>query len=149
MKAPIPVLAAFAPGGVRAGFARRRGSARLRPAALFGISARGARARSSLDDYASARLTALAYAADEAEGGEERLNFDWWVDGSDWRITGLSLRLERSRDPARRTIIARFRNFARPVRLRFRFVRERGGWYLDEVASASGWTLSALLSERP
>lgn len=148
MKAPIPVLAAFA----LAAFAQdSRGveDPRAFVQQRYSEYLRGSPRSLHLDDYASARLTALAYAADEAEGGEERLNFDWWVDGNDWRITGLSLRLERSRDPARRTIVARFRNFARPVRLRFRFVRERGGWYLDEVASASGWTLSALLSQRP
>ena len=62
-------------------------------------------------------------------------------------------RLTESRDgPDRRTVTARFSNGGTPVVNRFRFIRQDGRWYLDDVVNggggAEGWVLSELLQER-
>ena len=106
----------------------------------------------ALDTYASARLRALLYAFDEAAGGEEVDSLDFWVgEPGDWSLTGLGLTLAPARRPDRRIVTARFSNRGRPVILHFRFVRERGAWYLDEVVRPGrrGWTLSGRLAMRP
>lgn len=104
-----------------------------------------------LDEYASERLTALVHSYDEAEGGEDRLGFDWWIDGQDWELS--EVRVTQVEDASdRRTVIARFANFGRVSVNRFHFVRAHGRWFLDDVVNTSGgagWTLSALLRERP
>ena len=121
-------------------------------AGRYALDARGEGAIPALDPIASHRLRAQLYAHDEAAGGEELINRDWWVEGREGeesRISGLSLAEEPARGPGRRTIAARFRNHGRPARLRFAFVREDGAWRLDEVISDDGWTLTGLLAERP
>ena len=106
----------------------------------------------ALDTYASARLRARLYAFDEAAGGQEVDSLDFWVgEEGEWSLAGLGLTLEPARRPDRRTVTARFRNEGRPIVLHFRFVREGGAWYLDEVVrpGARGWTLSGRLAMRP
>ncbi|HEV7661552.1 MAG TPA: hypothetical protein VGO55_17065 [Allosphingosinicella sp.] len=106
----------------------------------------------ALDTYASERLRARLYAFDEAAGGQEVDSLDFWVgEPGDWSLAGLSLTLEPPRHPGRQTVTARFRNAGRPMVLHFRFVRERGAWYLDEVVRPGrrGWTLSGRLAMRP
>lgn len=106
----------------------------------------------ALDTYASARLRARLYAFDEAAGGQEVDSLDFWVgELGQWSLTGLGLTLEPPRRPGRQTVTARFRNGGRSVVLHFRFVRERGAWYLDEVVRPGrcGWTLSGRLAMRP
>lgn len=108
----------------------------------------------ALDSYASERLRAHLYAYDEAAGGQEVDELDFWVgEPGQWSLRGLGLTLEPARRPDRQTVTARFRNRGRPVVLHFRFVRERGAWYLDEVVRPGrrgrGWTLSGRLALRP
>jgi len=106
----------------------------------------------ALDTYASERLRARLYAFDEAAGGQEVDSLDFWVrEPGDWSLAGLGLTLEPARRPDRQTVTARFRNRGRPIVLHFRFARERGAWYLDEVVrpGARGWTLSGRLAMRP
>ena len=105
-----------------------------------------------LDTYASTRLRAELYAHDEAAGGEDLSILNWWVDGGEERVTGLDVRRVAGTGPNRQTLLARFRNYGRPVALRFSFVREGAAWYLDEVVNLAGrrsWTLTSLLRLRP
>jgi hypothetical protein len=79
-------------------------------------------------------------------------SLDAWIDGAEWALSRLEIRRHRGRDPARQAIAARFRNYGRPVSLRFLFVRENGAWYLDEILNEAGgrsWTLTSLLRLRP
>ncbi len=81
------------------------------------------------------------------------LDFDWWVNAQDWEIHGVTV------TPApggrnRRAIVARWTNYGRRDSNRFLFVRIGGRWYLDDVVNGNGrepdgWTLSALLRQRP
>lgn len=108
----------------------------------------------ALDSYASERLRAHLHAYDEAAGGQEVDELDFWVgELGSWSLSGLGLTLEPARRADRQTVTARFRNRGRPVVLHFRFVRERGAWYLDEVvrpgARGRGWTLTQRLAMRP
>jgi uncharacterized protein DUF3828 len=110
------------------------------------------RVMEGLDTYASTRLRAELHAHDEAAGGEEIGILNWWVDGSEERVTGLDVRRASGSGPDRQAIVARFRNYGRPVALRFSFVREGAAWYLDEVVNLAGrrsWTLTSLLRLRP
>ncbi|HTU11764.1 MAG TPA: hypothetical protein VMG08_12805 [Allosphingosinicella sp.] len=113
----------------------------------------GTRPRTEFHSYASRRLRALSDGLDAAMGGEELGdNLDVWVDDHDqWSLSALSLALEPVRAAGRRTITVRFLNEGRPVRLRFHFVHEDGGWYLDDIVKPGrgGWTLARRLSIRP
>jgi hypothetical protein len=81
------------------------------------------------------------------------LDFDWWINAQDWELHEVAL-TERANGPNRRTIVARFRNIDRREEISFLFVRIGRRWYLDDAVQGSGhggdgWTLSALLRERP
>lgn len=68
-----------------------------------------------------------------------------------WEISEPAL-TETNEGPDRRLITARFTNMGTAQTNRFGFVRANGRWYLDDVLNESGgegWTLSALLRERP
>lgn len=105
----------------------------------------------------SARLGALFGAYDAWQAAHQdlvgSLDFDWWVNAQDWQISGVSV-TETETSPDRRVVTARWRNYDRADSSRFVFLREHGLWVLDDVvngsgAGDSGWTLSALLRERP
>lgn len=115
--------------------------------ARFGGYARGD-SPSPWPTYAySPRLRGLFERLDEREGGEERINFDWWVDAPDWEIDRVRLKpawLGRSR----LNVHARWRVFGEERSGTFLFVRGNGRWLLDDVVShTSGWTLSMLLEQ--
>lgn len=81
------------------------------------------------------------------------LDFDWWVNAQDWDISGVAVREEPAARGGRR-IVARWTNYGRADASRFLFVRIGRRWYLDDVVNGTGsgddgWTLSALLRERP
>lgn len=105
-------------------------------------------------DYAySPRLAALFrdYAAAQSPDEVGALDFDWWVNGQDWEISEPAL-TQSDQGPDRRLVTARFTNLGTAETIRFGFVRGNGRWYLEDVLGGSGdegWTLSALLSERP
>jgi hypothetical protein len=104
------------------------------------------------DTYASARLLPHLYAFDEAAGGQELDELEPWTDSIGWRIDGrVRLIPLRTRHAGRRTILASFVNRGRLVRLTFRWVRENGAWYLDEIVRPGrrGWTLTQRLARRP
>jgi hypothetical protein len=105
----------------------------------------------------SDRLRALfdAYEAWTAqnEGFIGTLDFDWWTNSQDWALA--NVRATETRESAdRRIVSARFTNDGRPDEVRFVFVRQGSRWFLDDAISGTGsgdggWTLSALLRERP
>ncbi len=82
------------------------------------------------------------------------LAVDWWTNSQDWgeiRVIQLS---EAQDGPDRRTVTVRFRNYDAETTTAFVFAREHGRWFLDDAVQGSGdggdgWTLSALLRERP
>jgi hypothetical protein len=81
------------------------------------------------------------------------LDFDWWVNAQDWDISGVAVR-EAPAGRGRRAVVARWTNYGRRDASRFLFVRLGRRWYLDDVVNGSGsgeggWTLSALLRQRP
>ena len=103
----------------------------------------------------SDRLRALFDAYDAWQAAHQdlvgSLNFDWWMNAQDWAPVEPSL--TESRDgPDRRTVTARFSNYGTSVVNHFRFIRQHGRWYLDDVVNgdggADGWVLSELLRER-
>ena len=82
------------------------------------------------------------------------LAFDWWTNSQDWDEIRIAELREQRRGPDRRVVVARFIVFDRESVNRFQFVRQSGRWYLDDVVNGNGrgddgWTLSALLRERP
>lgn len=104
----------------------------------------------------SPRLRALFAAYDRDLGGGDlvgALDFDWWTNAQDYRIANVRL-TERHQGPNRMTIVARFDNYDRRDEVRILFVRVGNRWYLDDAShgggrGGDGWTLSALLRERP
>ena len=105
----------------------------------------------------SARLRALFDSYDAWQRRHDdlvgSLDFDWWTNSQDWgEINLLELR-EDEDGPDRRTVTVRFRNYDAVTSTAFRFVREQGRWFLDDAVQgdggSDGWTLSALLRERP
>jgi hypothetical protein len=105
----------------------------------------------------SDRLRALFDAYDAWTSRHEdlvgSLAFDWWVNAQDWELGEVEVG-EAAVGADRRIVTARFTKAGRPDEIRFQFVRENGRWYLDDAVEGTGsgdggWTLSALLQERP
>jgi hypothetical protein len=124
-------------------------------AGRYVLYARGEGAIPALDPIASSRLRVHLNAHDQAAGGEELIDRDWWVNGRAGeapRLGRVAIVEERGGEPARRTIAARFRNHGRPALIRFHFRHEQAAWRLDEVvgeAAGRRWTLTGLLATRP
>ncbi len=80
--------------------------------------------------------------------GIGRLDFDYWTNAQDWRLSDISIgsAYVDGRDD-RMIVTANFKNADRPERIRFYFEKVGGQWRLDDVASELGdpWTLSTLL----
>ncbi|HTQ12756.1 MAG TPA: hypothetical protein VMH86_02690 [Rhizomicrobium sp.] len=96
------------------------------------------------------RLRAL-FALEKKEAGGEvgRLDFDYWTNGQDWKISRLAIRavpVEGAKD--REIVFATFHNIDRDEEIHFYFEKGAGGWQLDDVRSLRGeepWTLSLIL----
>ncbi len=99
------------------------------------------------DDLYTPRLAAL-FREDErkAKGEVGCLDFDFWIDGQDWKISELAI-TSKDLGPDRKTIIAKFRNTGTPREIHFDFQRNAGRWLLDDVHSVltPRWTLSKIL----
>jgi len=82
----------------------------------------------------------------KAKGEVGCLDFVFWLNAQDWKITDLTI---TSSDDGqdRQTVIAKFRNSGEPQEMHFDFRRISGHWLLDEAHSLSAppWTLSELL----
>ena len=101
-------------------------------------------------DIFTPRLRAL-FVRDEkwAKGEVGCLDFDYWVNGQDWKLSNLKI---ASRANAKQAdlmvVVATFVNLGQPNEIHFDFRRSNGKWLLDDVSSLSGerWTLSKILS---
>jgi hypothetical protein len=100
----------------------------------------------------SKRLQALID-KDEAEtpaGEVGRMDWDPFVDGQDWEVTGLKiLQVYQSGGEAR--VRAVFANFGEPRNIVFNLVREDGKWRVDDIAETlkPRWTMSKILTDAP
>ena len=99
------------------------------------------------EDIYSARLAKL-FRDDrrKAKGEVGCLDFLFWVNGQDFRITNLTV-TSADQGPDRKTVTAKFDNIDRPEEIRFDFLRNGRRWQLDDVhsVSATPWTLSEIL----
>ena len=80
------------------------------------------------------------------------LDFDWWTNAQEWRISHVVITDEPGTGD-RKTITVRFANYDRADITHFNFIRVGERWYLDDAvngtgSSGSGWMLSALLRTR-
>ncbi len=84
------------------------------------------------------------------EGEIGRLDFDVFVNGQDWELSGLHVALVKS-DAQRTQVRATFINLKEPQDILFSFVREGGNWRIDEIQSLRGtrWTFSKILTGAP
>ena len=85
-----------------------------------------------------------------AHGEVGCVDFVFWLNAQDWKITDLSI-TSTDEGPDRKTVITRFRNSGEPQEMHFDFRRVAGRWLLDDVQSKSAppWTLSELLKCTP
>ena len=80
------------------------------------------------------------------------LDFDFWVNGQDWKITNLKVAIGAA-GKDRETVIAKFLNLGVPQEIHFEFRRigaagkDEGRWLLDDAHSLKDprWTLSDVL----
>ncbi|HEY1203681.1 MAG: DUF3828 domain-containing protein [Bryobacteraceae bacterium] len=83
----------------------------------------------------------------KAPAGEEGcLDFDYWVNGQDWRLTNIEV-TEAMASQDRKVVVAKFANAGKPQEIHFEFRRIDGRWLLDDVSSLKDmpWTLSRIL----
>jgi hypothetical protein len=92
---------------------------------------------------------------EKARNGElGRLDFFFWVNGQDWKLSGIEV-ADRTvwRRPDRRVVTVSYRNFDQENLLEFYFQKVGGRWLIDDVQSidvvegeeGSAWTLSLIL----
>jgi hypothetical protein len=85
-----------------------------------------------------------------AKGEVGCLDFVFWLNAQDWKISNLTI---TSSDDGqdRQTVITKFRNSGEPQEMHFDFRRISGRWLLDDAHSLSAppWTLSELLKCAP
>jgi hypothetical protein len=106
---------------------------------------------SPLEDIYTARLAKLIRDDKQKAKGEVGcLDFNFWVNGQDWKITNLTI-TSTDEGQDRKTVIAKFRNTGDPQEIHFDFRRNAGRWLLDDVHSltAPPWTLSQILKCAP
>ena len=84
----------------------------------------------------------------KAKGEVDCIDFDFWVNGQDWRLSKLQVVSGKPPSPDQQVVVATFVSLGSAEEIHFDFVRIRGKWLLDDVHSMKGmpWTLSKLLS---
>ena len=92
----------------------------------------------------------LLFAKDAKEAGDGvgRLDFDPYIDGQDYVITGLKIADPRI-DGTTATDEVTFKNLDEPEDLTFTLVMEAGGWKIDDVVSHgkdNPYSLKAIMS---
>ena len=102
------------------------------------------------EDIYTPRLAAL-FAKDKkmSKGEVGCIEFDFWVNGQDWKLTNLNVSSQDVPGHAdQKIVVSTFGNLGTPKELHFHFVQQRGRWLLDDVDSVKGekWTLSKLLN---
>ena len=101
------------------------------------------------DDIYSPRLEALfGLDTKEAHGEVGRLDFDFWMNGQDGTVSGVTISkidVENTKD--RVIVVAKFKNEKTPNEIHFYFEKTAKGWQLDDVRSLAGdpWVLSLAL----
>jgi len=103
------------------------------------------------EDIYTARLAKLIRDDKQKAKGEVGcLDFNFWVNGQDWKITNLTI-TSTDEGQDRKTVVAKFRNTGDPQEIHFDFRRNAGRWLLDDVHSltAPPWTLSQILKCAP
>jgi hypothetical protein len=101
------------------------------------------------DDIYSSRLEALFdLDTKEAHGEVGRLDFDFWMNGQDGTVSGVTISkvgVENAKD--RLIVVAKLKNEQTPNEINFYFEKTAKGWKLDDVRSLAGdpWVLSLAL----
>jgi hypothetical protein len=80
----------------------------------------------------AAAVVGDARAADRRVDGRTRLDYDPFIHGDDYEIKGLSIRISESTANATVGVVT-FRNFGRPMEIRFEMVRHRGSWRIRDM----------------
>lgn len=99
------------------------------------------------DDIYTARLGKLLRDdRQKAKGEVGCLDFVFWMNAQDWKITNVTV-TSADNGHERKTVIAKFLNTGEPQEIHFEFLRNSGRWLLDDVHSLSAppWTLSEIL----
>jgi hypothetical protein len=102
-------------------------------------------------DIYTPRLQAL-FVRDKkwAKGEVGCLDFDFWVNGQDWKLKNVRINSQAvSGNVDRRTIVAKFVNLGTANEIHFYFKQIGGEWMLDDAQSVLGgnkWMLSKILS---
>ncbi len=103
------------------------------------------------DDIYTARLGKLLRDDKRRAKGEVGcLDFVFWVNAQDWKITNLTI-TSADEGQERKTVIAKFLNIDQTQEIHFDFRRNAGRWLLDDVRSVLDprWTLSVILKCAP
>ena len=101
------------------------------------------------EDIFSARLDALFKLDTKEAGGEVgRVDFDFWMNGQDGTITGVTVSkidVENTKD--RLIVVAKFKNEKTPNEIHLYFEKTAAGWKLDDARSVMNdpWVLSLML----
>ncbi len=100
-------------------------------------------------DIYSPRLDALfALDTKEAHGEVGRIDFDFWMNGQDGTIGGVTIsKIDVENGKGREIVVAKFKNEKTPNEVHFYFEKTVKGWKLDDVRSMLGdpWVLSLVL----
>ncbi|HEY5337266.1 MAG TPA: hypothetical protein VIJ85_03610 [Rhizomicrobium sp.] len=101
------------------------------------------------EDIYTPHLAALwALEKKDAGDGVGTIDFDFWVNGQDWTLSGVNV-TEQPVDGSlpRKIVIVKFKNFGKPQETHFYFEKTDAGWKLDDARSLGmkGWTLSLVL----
>jgi hypothetical protein len=86
----------------------------------------------------------------KAKGEAGCLDFVFWLNAQDWKITNLTI-TSSADGQDRQTVVTKFRNSGEPQEMHFDFRRMSGRWLLKDAHSLSAppWTLSELLKCSP
>jgi hypothetical protein len=83
----------------------------------------------------------------EKAGEPGGLDFDPIVNGQDYKIGGLTVRVEKAVPGKSAVVIAEFKNFDEQMRVKYDLVFEGGAWKVDGIASLRDpvWNLRAIM----
>jgi hypothetical protein len=97
--------------------------------------------------YSKRLQSLIAEDRKEADGGEGKIDWNVFVNGSDYRITEANVDLI-SKDDQQAEVKATFKNFGDPQQVIFVLVKEDGRWAIDDVRSTMPgklWSMSDTL----
>jgi len=101
------------------------------------------------DDIYTPRLDALFKLDTKEAGGEVgRIDFDFWMNGQDGTVSGVTVsKVDVDNAKGRMIVVAKFKNEKTPNEIHFYFERTAAGWKLDDARSMAGdpWVLSLML----